>query len=82
MATVTIEVPDELSELVAQAGDCLPKLLAQNLKEPMLPAHVYRCVLDFLASRPTPDQNSEVRLIERLPGGDEADEVEGSQAEG
>lgn len=56
MATVTIEVPDELSELVAQAGDRLPELLAQSLKEPTLPAHVYRYVLDFLASRPTPEQ--------------------------
>lgn len=56
MATVTIEVPDELSELVAQAGDRLPELLAQSLKEPALPAHVYRYVLDFLASRPTPEQ--------------------------
>lgn len=56
MAAVTIEVPDELSELVAQAGDRLPELLAQTLKEPTLPAHVYRYVLDFLASRPTPDQ--------------------------
>jgi hypothetical protein len=56
MATVTIEIPDELSDLVAQAGDRLPELLAQSLKEPTLPAHVYRYVLDFLASRPTPDQ--------------------------
>jgi hypothetical protein len=56
MATVTIEVPDELSELVAQAGDRLPELLAQSLKEPTLPAHVYRYVLDFLASRPNPEQ--------------------------
>jgi len=56
MATVTIEVPDELSELVAQAGDRLPDLLARTLKEPTLPAHVYRYVLDFLASRPTPEQ--------------------------
>jgi hypothetical protein len=56
MATVTIEVPDELSELVAQAGDRLPELLARSLKEPTLPAHVYRYVLDFLASRPTPEQ--------------------------
>jgi hypothetical protein len=56
MATVTIEVPDELSELLAQAGDRLPELLAQSLKEPTLPAHVYRYVLNFLASRPTPEQ--------------------------
>lgn len=56
MATVTIEVPDELSELIAQAGDRLPELLAQILREPTLPAHAYRYVLDFLASRPTSDQ--------------------------
>jgi hypothetical protein len=56
MATVTIEVPDELSELVEQAGDRLPELLARSLKEPPMPTHVYRYVLDFLASRPTPEQ--------------------------
>lgn len=56
MATVTIEIPDELSELIAQAGDRLPELLAQSLKEPTLPTHVYRYVLDFLASRPTHEQ--------------------------
>lgn len=56
MATVAIEVPDDLTELVDQAGDRVPELLARSLKEPALPAHVYRYVLDFLASRPTPDQ--------------------------
>ena len=56
MTTVTIEVPDELSELIAQAGDRLPELLARSLKEPVLPAHVYRYVLDFLAGGPTPEQ--------------------------
>jgi hypothetical protein len=56
MVTVTIEVPDELSELLEQAGDRLPELLTRSLKEPTLPAHVYRYVLDFLASRPTPEQ--------------------------
>ena len=56
MTTVTIEVPDELSELIAQAGDRLPELLARSLREPTLPAHVYRYVLDFLASGPTSEQ--------------------------
>ncbi|MCA1612587.1 MAG: hypothetical protein LC800_00225 [Acidobacteria bacterium] len=56
MTTVTIEVPDDLSDLVAQAGDRLPELLARSLREPTLPTHVYRYVLDFLASRPTPEQ--------------------------
>jgi hypothetical protein len=56
MATVTIEIPDDLSELIALAGDRLPELLAQSLREPTLPAHIYRYVLDFIASRPTPEQ--------------------------
>ena len=56
MATVTIEVPDELSELLEQAGDRLPELLARSLREPALPAHAYRYVLDFLAARPTPEE--------------------------
>jgi hypothetical protein len=56
MVTVTIDVPDELSELIAQVGDRLPELLARSLKEPILPVHVYRYVLEFLASRPTPEQ--------------------------
>ena len=81
MATVTIEVPDELSELVAQAGDRLPELLAHSLREPTLPAHVYRYVLDFLARRPTsdevasfgptPEMTERLRtLIERESGGE------------
>lgn len=81
MTTVTIEVPDELSELIAQAGDRLPELLAQSLREPTLPAHVYRYVLDFLAGKPTPEQvtsfgpNTEMNerlktLVEREASGD------------
>lgn len=56
MSTITIEVPDELSDLVAQAGDRLPELLAQSLRQPALPAHVYRYILDFLAGNPSAEQ--------------------------
>ena len=56
MSTITIEVPDDLSDLVAEAGDRLPELLAQTLRQPALPAHVYRYVLDFLASNPSAEQ--------------------------
>lgn len=52
MTTITLEVPDELSELIAQAGDRLPELLEQSLRQPALPAHIYRYILDFLASNP------------------------------
>lgn len=56
MSRITIEVPDELSDLVAEAGDRLPELLAQTLRQPALPAHLYRYVLDFLASNPSAEQ--------------------------
>jgi hypothetical protein len=56
MSTITIEVPDELSDLVAAAGDRLPELLAQSLRQPALPVHVYRYVLDFLASNPSAEE--------------------------
>lgn len=65
MATITIEVPDELSEQLAQLGDYpygelrsnrLPDLLRQCLQQPVLPANVYRYILDFLTSQPTPEQ--------------------------
>lgn len=56
MTTITIEVPDELSELIAQAGDRLPELLMQSLQQPTLPAHVYRYILDFLAGNPSAEE--------------------------
>jgi hypothetical protein len=72
MATITIEVPDELSDLIAQAGDRLPELLERSLREPALPAHAYRYVLDFLAGRPSPEDIAAFRptpeMKERLRG--------------
>lgn len=56
MTTITIEVPDELSELIAQAGDRLPELLSQSLQHQALPVHVYRYILDFLASNPSAEE--------------------------
>jgi hypothetical protein len=56
MATITIEVPDELSGLIAQVGERLPELLTRSLQQPALPAHVYRYVLAFLASNPTAEE--------------------------
>lgn len=81
MTTITIEVPDELSELIAQAGDRLPELLAQSLRQPVLPTHIYRYILDFLASNPsakeiaafgpTPEMTERLRtLTERETAGD------------
>ena len=56
MSSITIQVPDELSERLAQLGDRLPELLDLSLRQPALPAHVYRYIVDFLASEPTTEQ--------------------------
>ena len=56
MTTITLEVPDELLVEMEQEKDRLPELLAFGLKPPPLPAHIYRYVLDFIVSQPTPEQ--------------------------
>jgi hypothetical protein len=58
---ITLEVPDELSEQLKQLGDRLPELLALSLQQPPLPARIYRYILDFLTSNPTPEQILEFR---------------------
>ncbi len=66
MATITIEVPDELSAEIEKAKDRLPQLLAQSLHQPVVPLQVYRYVLDFLASRPTPEQIAAFRATPEM----------------
>jgi hypothetical protein len=56
MATITIEVPDELSAQLDQVRDRLPELLALSLRQPAVPASIYRALVDFLASNPSPAQ--------------------------
>lgn len=56
MTTITIEVPEELSERLSSERARLPELLEQCLHQPPLSAKTYRYVLDFLASDPTPEQ--------------------------
>lgn len=56
MATLTIEVPDDLMERLAPIRDQLPELLRRCLQPSMLSTQVYRYILDFLASQPTPEQ--------------------------
>lgn len=53
MTTITLDVPDELADQLALVRDRLPELLALSLQQPALPAHIYRYVLNFLASNPT-----------------------------
>ena len=61
MTSITIELPDDLAEQLAQARDRLPELLALSLQQPALPASLYRSILTFLASSPTPAQLAEFR---------------------
>ncbi len=61
MPKITLEVSEELSQQLAQVGDRLPELLALSLQQPAVPAQVYRYILDFLASNPTPEQIAELK---------------------
>ena len=56
MATLTIEVPDDLMEQLSPLQDQLPELLQRCLDPVALPAQVYRYILDFLTSQPTAEQ--------------------------
>ena len=56
MATLTLEIPDDLMEQLNPIRDQLPELLRRCLHPSTLPAQVYRYILDFLASQPTPEQ--------------------------
>ncbi len=66
---ITIEVSEELSLALTQVGDSeallqadrLPELLRLSLQQPALPAHIYRYILNFLASNPTPEEIADFR---------------------
>ncbi|MDJ1180407.1 hypothetical protein PJF56_16210 [Roseofilum sp. BLCC_M91] len=60
MATITLEVPDELVPHLNALGDRLPTVLQQCLQAP-LPNHIYHYILNFLASRPTPEEIADFR---------------------
>ncbi len=54
MQTITLALPDDLADQLAQICDRLPELLALSLRQPAMPAHLYREILAFLAGNPTP----------------------------
>ena len=70
MTKITLEVPEDLAQQLTSLGDRLPELLCLSLQQPALSAHIYRYILDFLASNPTPEQIATFRptpqMIERL----------------
>jgi hypothetical protein len=55
MATITLEIPDELAGRAEELRRRLPELLVLNLEQPAVPARTYRYILDFLASNPSPE---------------------------
>ena len=66
MAVLTIEIPDELMEQLSPLRDQLPELLRRCLHPLALPAQVYRYVLDFLTSEPTPEQIASFRPTDEM----------------
>jgi hypothetical protein len=70
MTTVTLELPDELAAQVESLRDRLPELLALSLRQPALPATLYRDILAFLATKPSSEEivafQPEPEMQERL----------------
>lgn len=56
MASLTIEIPDDLMERLAPIRDQLPELLWRCLQPSVISAQVYHYILDFLTNQPTPEQ--------------------------
>lgn len=66
MARITLDIPDHLAEQLTQLGENPSDWLQQRLPAliegtqlPILPAQVYRYILDFMTSNPTPQQIAE-----------------------
>jgi hypothetical protein len=56
MPKITLEIPEELSDQLTRVGDRLPELLALSLKQPVLSAHIYYYILNFITSNPNPEE--------------------------
>jgi hypothetical protein len=67
MAQITIEVSEELARKLAPMRDRLPEVLARGLDEPSLPLNeVYRYVLEFLTSNPSPEAILSFKMTETM----------------
>ena len=62
MAQITIEIPDFLAERLASVKDRLAELLARETEPPPLSNEVYRYILEFLATNPSPQAILDFRL--------------------
>ncbi|MEB3191098.1 MAG: hypothetical protein VKL42_12215 [Snowella sp.] len=66
MAQITLDIPDELLTQLEQTGENPSDWLCRHLPDVLkssstLPAHLYRHILGFIASNPTPQQISDFR---------------------
>jgi len=61
MATLTLEIPDDLLARLTPIQDQLPYLLQQCLEPSQLTSQIYRYIFDFLISQPTPEQIANFR---------------------
>jgi hypothetical protein len=61
MATITIELPDQLAAELEAVRERLPELLARSLRPEPAPAALYRAILTFLTSNPTGDELARFR---------------------
>src|SRR5262245_60408207 len=67
MAQITIEVTDSLAERLAPVRDRLPEVLASGLDQlSPVPNKVYRYILDFLASNPSPQAIIDFKLTQTM----------------
>jgi hypothetical protein len=67
MARITIEVPDSLAERLAPVRDRLPEVLAHGLDQlSPIPTKVYRDLLDFLTSNPSPQAVLDFKLSQTV----------------
>jgi len=67
MAQITIEVPDSLAERLAPVRDRLPEVLAHGLDHlSPVPTEVYRYILDFLTSNPSPQAIIDFKLTQTM----------------
>ena len=66
MTQIPLNIPDELLEQLEKTGENSADWLSQHLPDFLniaspLPAHLYRYILNFIASNPTPQQISDFR---------------------
>lgn len=68
MPQITLDIPDELFEQLTRSGENPSEWLKQRLPllvslslQATLPAHIYRYVLDFIASNPSPQEIADFR---------------------